>query len=44
MEGALGGKAHEQRPAATSSETFQIYEGTSRIQRLIISREISKEM
>lgn len=38
------GKAHEQRPSVDSSEIFQIYEGTSQIQRLIISREIYKEM
>jgi|TARA_Y100000588_G_scaffold198543_1_gene212336 alkylation response protein AidB-like acyl-CoA dehydrogenase len=33
-----------ERASVASSEGFQIYEGTSQIQRLIISREIYKEM
>ena len=38
------GKACKQRPSAVSSETFQIYEGTSQIQRMIIGREVFKEI
>jgi acyl-CoA dehydrogenase len=39
--GQSGSKRHAEHPAGRVDQTFTIFEGTSEIQRLIISRAIS---